>query len=113
MEAFFKGFREAYGGGKGYELSNTLLPFATSQDPDLLRNFYRSTNVANVRSDIQYNILYDRSSTLTLSTEEGKAWVDVYVAYWTALCEILKAEEAQRTNLPVRRLLIVCGPHES
>lgn len=107
MEAFFRDFSEAYGGGKGYQLSDTLLPFAPSQDPDRLRNFYRSTNAANVRSDIQYNILYDRSSSLKLSTEEGKAWVDIYVAYWTALGEILKAEEAQRADSPVRRLLIV------
>lgn len=107
MEAFFKDFSEAYGAGKGYQLADTLLPFAPSQDPNRLHNFYRSTNAANVRSDIQYNILYDRSSTLKLSTEEGKAWVDVYVAYWTALGEILKAEEAQRTNSPVRRPPIV------
>lgn len=104
MEAVFKAFREAYGTVNGYQLSDTLLPSAPSQEPNRLRDFYRSTNYANVKSDIQYNVLYDRSSSLRLSTEEGKAWVDVYVAYWTAVGEILKAEESQKTNSLVREL---------
>lgn len=104
MEAFSKRFSEACIAGNGYQLADTLLPFSSPEEPDRLRNFYRSTNAASVRSDIQYSILYDRATSLRLSTEEGKAWVDVYAAYWAALNEILQAEEAQETNKPVRIL---------
>jgi hypothetical protein len=102
MDTIFKAFREAHLAGSGYQLSDTLIPVASLQDPEHIRTFFRGTNAANVKTDIQYNILYDRSSSLRLSTEEGKAWVDVYVAYWTAVGEILKVEDARRTNVPVR-----------
>lgn len=104
MEAIFKIFREAHIGGNGYQLSDTLLPISPSEEPGRLRNFFNSTNAANVKGDIQYNVLYDRQSTLRLSTEEGKAWVDVYTAYWAAAGEIIKAEDAQKTNSPVREI---------
>lgn len=106
MEAIFKNFREAHIGGNGYHLSETLLPISPSGEPGRLRNFFNSTNAANVKGDIQYNVLYDRQSTLRLSTEEGKAWVDVYTAYWAAVGEIIKAEDAQKTNSPVREIPI-------
>ncbi|KFZ14448.1 hypothetical protein V502_06046 [Pseudogymnoascus sp. VKM F-4520 (FW-2644)] len=101
MEAIFKIFRDAHIGGNGYQLSDTLLPISPSEEPGRLRNFFNSTNAANVKGDIQYNVLYDRQSTLRLSTEEGKAWVDVYTAYWAAAGEIIKAEDAQKTNSPI------------
>lgn len=104
MESIFKTFREAHIAGNGYQLCDTLLPISPSEEPGRLRSFFNSTNAANVKSDIQYNVLYDRQSTLRLSTEEGKAWVDVYTGYWTAVGEIIKAEDAQKTNSPVRNI---------
>lgn len=109
MEAIFKNFREAHIAGNGYQLSDTLLPISPSAESGRLRNFLNSTNAANVKGDIQYNVLYDRQSTLRLSTEEGKAWVDVYTAYWAAAGEIIKAEDAQKTNSTVRRISIFPG----
>jgi hypothetical protein len=110
MEAIFKNFREAHIAGNGYQLSDTLLPISPSEEPRRLRDFYNSTNAANVKGDIQYNVLYDRQSTLRLSTEEGKAWVDVYTAYWAAVGEIIKAEDAQKTNSQVRVFSSFPGP---
>ncbi|KFY52162.1 hypothetical protein V496_08622 [Pseudogymnoascus sp. VKM F-4515 (FW-2607)] len=106
MEAIFRNFREAHIGGNGYHLSDTLLPISPSGEPGRLRNFFNSTNAANVKGDIQYNVLYDRQSTLRLSTEEGKAWVDVYTAYWAAVGEIIKAEDAQKTNSPINWVVV-------
>ena len=99
MEAFFRSFNEATSSQSGYQLANTLLP--TSQDQ--LRSFYRSTNAANVKKDIQYGLLYDKSSPFRLSKEKGNAWVDVYVAYWTAAGEIIRAEEAQKQHAQVSK----------
>lgn len=102
MEAVFGKFREAIITGQGYLLSESLAPVPPSTQPDLLRAFFRSTNYQNVKRDIQYNVLYDTTTSLRLPTEEGNAWVDVYVAYWKAVGEILTVEEAMRTNSKVR-----------
>lgn len=78
----------------GYELAETLVPGRSPEHLESLRAFCRSTNVVNVKKDIRYNVLYDSSTSLRLSTEEANAWVDVYVAYWHAIGDILKAEDA-------------------
>ncbi len=101
MDIVFNSFRDAHLTGKGYQLSETLIPVAPSNQPDRLYAFYRSTNTANVQKDIRYNVLYDSTTTLKLSTEEGNSWVEVYVAYWKAVGEILKNEEAGRTHSQV------------
>lgn len=103
MENFFRDFQDAVASSNGYQLSDTLLPSPPSEDLDRLRRFYNSTSAANVKKDIQYCILYDKSSHLRLSRDEGNAWVDVYAAYWSAVGEILKADDERRQNLPVRR----------
>lgn len=101
MDVVFGMFRDAYLTGKGYQLCETLMPLAPPHQPDRLYAFFRSTNAANVKSDVHYQVLYDNTTPLKLSTEEGNAWVDVYVAYWKAVGEILKNEEARRTNTQV------------
>lgn len=42
-------------------------------------------------------------STTNLPTDEANAWVDIYVAYYEAITEILKAEEAEKKGLQVCR----------
>lgn len=101
MDTIFNPFRAAHLNYNGYQLSETLLPGTSSTQVDQLRVFYRSTNAANVKNDIRYNILYDSTTSLKLSTEEGNAWVEVYVAFWKAVGEILKAEDAERAKLKV------------
>lgn len=101
MDTIFSPFRGAHLNYNGYQLSETLLPGTSSAQVDQLRAFYRSTNAANVKNDIRYNILYDSTTSLKLSTEEGNAWVEVYVAFWKAVGEILKAEDAERARLKV------------
>jgi COP9 signalosome complex subunit 12 len=101
MDIVFGLFRDAHLTGKGYQLSETLMPLAPPNQPDRLYAFWRSTNAQNVKDDVRYNVLYDSTTSLKFSSEEGNAWVDVYVAYWKAVSEILKNEEARRTNTQV------------
>ena len=101
MDQVFGLFRSAYLNCSGYELSETLVPGASSEQLELLRAFYRGTNSANVKNDVRYNILYDTSTSLRLSAEEVNAWVDVYVAYWNAIGDIIRAEGAGDANLKV------------
>ncbi|KAF4634074.1 hypothetical protein G7Y89_g4033 [Cudoniella acicularis] len=98
MDAVFQDFRRSYGEGDGYGLSQTLSPVAPVSQPQRLFNFFRSSNFANVQKDFKYQILYDKTSGVNLSAEEGNGWVEVFVAYWKAVGEILNAEAATRTN---------------
>lgn len=102
MDVIFGAFRVAQQQGKGYDLAQTLMPTAPPEHPDLLRAFFRSTNAANVESDIRYSILYEKSPKLNISNQEGNAWVDVYAKYWKAIGEILKAEETSASDKQVR-----------
>jgi hypothetical protein len=101
MDLIFEDFRKAYELGNGYDLSLTLSPVSPPSDPDRLYAFYRSTNLVAVKNDFKYRILYDDTSPFKLPAEEGNGWVEVYLAYWKAVGEILNVEAATRTNAMV------------
>lgn len=88
--------------GNGYELSETLLPLNSHSKPRRLQLFFSSTNHANVKTDFQYQIKYEKTSGLKLSGKEANHWVDVYVAYWKAVGEIVRTEERIQTGSSVR-----------
>lgn len=102
MDPIFAAFWESQQNQAGYDLSATLSPVAPPTQPARLHNFYRSTNFANAKNDFKYRILYDNSSPFKLTPEEGNAWVEVYLAYWKAVGEILDAEAASKANSKVR-----------
>ncbi|KAN0094062.1 hypothetical protein V8E51_017246 [Hyaloscypha variabilis] len=98
MDPIFDDFRKAYEEGNGYDLSMTLSPVDPDDQPDRLYKFFRSTNFAQVKKDLQYRILYDNATPFKLPAEEGNGWVEVYLAYWKAVGEILNAENAPKSN---------------
>ncbi|KAL3423462.1 PCI domain-containing protein [Phlyctema vagabunda] len=98
MESVFCDFREAHMNGDGYLLSQTLSPVDPPSQPDKLRNFYRSTNIASVKADFKYQVLHVNTTSTRLSNEEGNGWIDVYQAYWKAIGQILNAEDSTRAN---------------
>jgi hypothetical protein len=104
MDRFIDEFKLAYSNGDGYGLSMTLSPLDTPSQPNRLSSFYRSTNAASAVKDFKYRILYDNSNPFKLSKEEGNGWVDVYLAYWKVVGEILNAEAATKANEKVRKL---------
>ena len=101
MDPIFEGFKKAYEEGNGYDLSMTLSPVDLDDEPDRLYNFFRSTNFSQVKKDFQYRILYDSATPFKLPAEEGNGWVEVYLAYWKAVGDILNAENAQKSNAKV------------
>lgn len=101
MDAIFADFRRAYEDGNGYALSETLSPIAPSSDPTRLHDFIRGTNHASVKRDIQYRLLYDNSAPFRLPQDEGHGWVEIYCAYWRAICEVLNAESSNKANAKV------------
>ncbi|EEH11333.1 COP9 signalosome complex subunit [Histoplasma capsulatum G186AR] len=98
MRTIFIEFKEAQHTGIGSALAATITPVAPPSDPDRLRNFYYFTNFAKVQSDIRYALLQDRSTGVKLSKQEGNAWVEVFVAYWKAVAEIVEIEESPQTG---------------
>ena len=93
MDRIFIDFHQAQEHGSGALLSRTLLPFADAQDPDRLIAFYSSTNKLSVTSDIRSQILYHPYANYRLGKSEAEAWVEVYVAYWRVIGEILVAKD--------------------
>ncbi|KAF5868997.1 putative cop9 signalosome complex subunit 12 protein [Botrytis fragariae] len=98
MDAFLHEFKAAYNEGNGYSVSMTLYPVAPASNPNRLREFYRSTNFEHVKKDIEYRLLYDDRSPLNCSVEEGRAWVDVYCAFWKFIGFMSNAEAAPEDN---------------
>lgn len=97
MDQLICEFREAQVAGDGYRLSSTLSPLSSSQGSDQLRAFALSSNHASIKRDLEYLIMHDDSSPIKLDREEGLAWVDIYVAFWKAIGELLKIEDRQKS----------------
>jgi len=104
MDSFFETFSSAFGRFNGYDLAATLSPLSPPSEPDRLYRFYRSTNIQSVSSDFKYRLLYDKSNPLRLGADEGNGWVEIYIAYWKAIGEILEAESAMKENRKVELL---------
>lgn len=101
MEAVIRDFKTAHVNGQGYLLASTLSPLNTSEAPKRLVKFYQSTNHQQVRADLDQQIKLVRKSAPQLSKKEADHWIDVYVAYWKAVGEVLKAEDATRNGATV------------
>lgn len=94
METVFRDFKQAQLIGSGPLLSTTITPIAPPGDPDRLKTFYRGSNSLSIASDIRYGLLAHANTDVRFSKAEGTAWVDLYVAYWKAVGEILATEES-------------------
>ncbi|KAI4171824.1 MAG: hypothetical protein LQ346_008696, partial [Caloplaca aetnensis] len=89
MDTIFQAFHLAQYQGSGPALAATLTPIEPPHNPTLLRRFYNDSNGFAVENDIQH---YLRMTQSPLSKAESTAWRDIYVAYWKAIGEILRAE---------------------
>ncbi|KAI9749324.1 MAG: hypothetical protein M4579_006913 [Chaenotheca gracillima] len=94
MEDLFNDFREAQTLESGSLLSSTLIPAPTKEKPGRPRSFFDSSNHHRVRADIHSRVARPLLSGRKLPKDEVKAWVDVYVAFWTALGELNAVENA-------------------
>lgn len=95
MERVIATFAQALEEQNGYQLAETISPIAPKTDSGRLYAIQRSCNAYSIQSDTRQSI-----SPLHLDKQETNAWVDVYVAYWKAVGEILVAEEALNLAKP-------------
>lgn len=77
-----------------------LTPSATETQPDRLQDFFRGTNYASVKRDIKWHLRPDYSS-FEVDDEQADAWVEIFVAFWKAVGEMLKAEAASLSTAKV------------
>ncbi|KAL8733001.1 MAG: hypothetical protein Q9166_002399 [cf. Caloplaca sp. 2 TL-2023] len=89
MDTIFNVFHHAHYTHDGALLGQLFTPIPPPQDPTLLRRFHKDSNVFSVQFDITSYIKTPGSS---LPKGETSAWIDIYVAYWKAIGEILRAE---------------------
>ena len=93
MAALFSEFKRAQKIESGPLLAATITPVAPPQNPGLLRSFYNLSNPSDVSADIRFYLLQDRSTSVKLPKQEGKAWVEIFIALWKTVGEVLRAED--------------------
>ena len=93
MEALFRDFGQSQLSGSGHLLSTTITPVAPLHDPNRLREFYSSSTTFDLLTNIRYMVL-EHGKDVGMSKSESSAWVDVYIAYWKAVGEVLAIEGA-------------------
>lgn len=96
MESLITDFARAINSQDGYALSDTISPLSPNNDSGRLYALRRATNASSVLSDFRYAI--GNNPNIDLDRQESNHWIEVYVAYWKAVCEILAAEEAVNTS---------------
>lgn len=89
MDALIRDFARVYNAEDGYGLEAILSPLAPLNDSGRLYALHRGTNAYSVQSDVRAGL-----NALRLDKAEANVWLEVFVAYWKAVGEILAAEEA-------------------
>src|SRR2546423_11934225 len=93
MASIFADFHEAQRVGSGHLLASCLAPVDTTQNPRRLQSFAQLSTHQTVSADVRYHLLQDRSA-VKLPKAEGNAWVEIFIAFWTAVRELLAAERS-------------------
>ena len=92
MSAFFADFHEAQQIGDGRLLANCLAPVNTLAQPYKLEQFANVTNWQAVSADIRYHLVQG-PNTVKLPKNEANCWVDIFVAFWKCIKELLALED--------------------
>lgn len=114
MQNLFDDVGTAFANSNGWDLARTLSPIAPSDDPDRLRLFWQSTNHHAAKQDIKHFLLESLSGRVTLDRDYTRTviggWVEVYVAFWKAIGEILAVEGDAAANGRVSEMVSVLAP---
>ena len=96
METLFQDFKRAHLDGSGPLLASTLEPVAPFDDPNRLRRLYRSSTSSTIVHEMRNGLLAHSHTSVRFTKQEGQAWVDVYVAHWKAIGEIVQMGEGTK-----------------
>ncbi|KAI9762727.1 MAG: COP9 signalosome (CSN) subunit [Candelina submexicana] len=92
MDSIFEAFGQAQAIGNGNLLATTITPVSPPEDPERLHTFRNGANVFSVQHEIR-DLIHANTHGMRLPKAETNAWLDVYLAYWKAIGEILTTEE--------------------
>ncbi|RAL17575.1 protein csn12 [Aspergillus homomorphus CBS 101889] len=92
MGSIFDDFKDGQKLGSGHRLAAALTPVSTSANPGRLQSFYYFSNAAHVSSDLRYSLF--QANGIKLPKQEQNSWVDIFAAYWSAVGELVRFEEA-------------------
>jgi hypothetical protein len=95
MNVLFEEFAKAHAMQNGYEIAQTLSPVPPPNQPHKLKGVWQSTNAHSAKGDIKHFIKSSTSNRRNIDSDELNGWVEVYVAYWKALGEILAGESGK------------------
>jgi COP9 signalosome complex subunit 12 len=94
MALLFADFHEAQRIGSGHLLASCLLPENTTQDPNRLRSFVQLSNYATISADIRYHLFQSSAASYRPPKNEANAWVEIFVALWNTVKELLAIEDS-------------------
>lgn len=93
MRAIFQDFKHAHHIRSGPLLASTITPLApASVKPFFMSSLYHEINSHNLSLALRNGLLTPKAD-IRMSKTEGNAWVDVYVAYWKFLHEVIPVAE--------------------
>ncbi|PYH44809.1 protein csn12 [Aspergillus saccharolyticus JOP 1030-1] len=92
MASIFEDFKNGQKLGSGHQLAAALTPVSTSANPGRLQSFYYFSNAAHLSSDLRYSLF--QANGIRLPKQEQNSWVDIFAAYWNAVGELVRFEEA-------------------
>jgi COP9 signalosome complex subunit 12 len=93
MALLFADFHEAQRIGSGHLLASCLVPVDTSQDPRRLRSFAKLSNHSAISTDVRYHLLQSSVASYRPPKNEANVWIDIFVALWTTVKELLAIED--------------------
>jgi COP9 signalosome complex subunit 12 len=94
MALLFADFHEAQRIGSGHLLASCLIPVDTPQDSHRLRSFAQLSNYSTVSADVRYHLFQSSAASYRPPKNEANAWVDIFVALWTTVKELLAIEDS-------------------
>ncbi|EXJ89821.1 hypothetical protein A1O3_02888 [Capronia epimyces CBS 606.96] len=101
MGSIFADFQQAQRVGNGRLLASCLAPIDTAQDPHRLISFAQLSNYQTISSDVRYYLI-QAPNAVGLSKAEANAWVDIFVALWKTVKELVGLRQGNGTGDWVR-----------
>ncbi|KAK6378998.1 COP9 signalosome (CSN) subunit [Exophiala oligosperma] len=97
MGSVFADFHNAQRVGDGRLLAACLAPIDTDHDPRRLQSFAQLSNYQTISADVRYHLVQDRNA-VKLPKAEANAWVDIFVALWKCVRELVTIRAASGTG---------------
>lgn len=97
MGSIFADFHEAQRTGNGRLLASCLAPIDTARDPHRLVSFAQLSNYQTISADVRYHLVQARDA-VKLPKAEANAWIDIFVALWKCVKELVGLQQSNTTG---------------